>query len=360
MKRNILFLLVAALPLVVRGQERIIFRVPDLPGYKTLLCDFHMHTVFSDGEVWPSVRVDEAWKDGLDAIAITDHLEYLPHNKDMVQDPNRAFEIAVSYARNRDVIVVPGTEITKGMPPGHFNAIFIKDAASISNPDYFLSIEEAAAQGAFIFWNHPGWTAQQPDTMKWWDEHSTLYEKGWMHGIEVANGSEFYPEAVDWALEKDLTILGNSDVHSPVSAGYFDIDQHRTCTFVFVAERSPGGIREALFNGRTAAFQNKNVVGRSDILKSLLVSSLRVRKASPGKSNPVLVNPTSLQFDILLKDKIYRDWELIIDLKPGHEVQLHIPTDVDPKNIRVEIENFITGSGENLEVSLSEFTIVDQ
>ena len=24
---------------------------PDIPGYKTLLCDFHQHTVFSDGSV---------------------------------------------------------------------------------------------------------------------------------------------------------------------------------------------------------------------------------------------------------------------------------------------------------------------
>ena len=26
-------------------------RIPDLNGYLTLKCDFHMHTVFSDGDV---------------------------------------------------------------------------------------------------------------------------------------------------------------------------------------------------------------------------------------------------------------------------------------------------------------------
>ena len=26
-------------------------RLPDLPGYRTLKCDFHIHTVFSDGLV---------------------------------------------------------------------------------------------------------------------------------------------------------------------------------------------------------------------------------------------------------------------------------------------------------------------
>ena len=35
---------------------------PNLPGYQTLKCDLHMHTVFSDGEVWPTVRVREAWR----------------------------------------------------------------------------------------------------------------------------------------------------------------------------------------------------------------------------------------------------------------------------------------------------------
>ncbi|MFH1268845.1 MAG: PHP domain-containing protein, partial [Planctomycetota bacterium] len=49
---------------------------PDVGGYQTLVCDFHMHTVFSDGQVWPPVRVKEAWSQGLDAIALTDHIEY--------------------------------------------------------------------------------------------------------------------------------------------------------------------------------------------------------------------------------------------------------------------------------------------
>ena len=26
---------------------------PDIKGYQTLVCDLHMHSVFSDGSVWP-------------------------------------------------------------------------------------------------------------------------------------------------------------------------------------------------------------------------------------------------------------------------------------------------------------------
>jgi len=49
---------------------------PDIPGYKTMKCDLHQHTAFSDGSVWPDIRVMEALMDGLDAISLTEHLEY--------------------------------------------------------------------------------------------------------------------------------------------------------------------------------------------------------------------------------------------------------------------------------------------
>ncbi len=32
----------------------------EVAGYEVLKCDFHTHTMFSDGEVWPTVRVEEA------------------------------------------------------------------------------------------------------------------------------------------------------------------------------------------------------------------------------------------------------------------------------------------------------------
>ena len=68
------------------AQNRREINVPDILGYKTLKCDFHVHTVFSDGDVWPTVRIQEAWMDGLDVIAITDHIEYRPHSQDIDAD----------------------------------------------------------------------------------------------------------------------------------------------------------------------------------------------------------------------------------------------------------------------------------
>lgn len=57
--------------LSIQGQVvRKDMMVPDILDFKTLKCDFHIHTVFSDGNVWPTIRVDEAWSMGYDAISI--------------------------------------------------------------------------------------------------------------------------------------------------------------------------------------------------------------------------------------------------------------------------------------------------
>ncbi|NND33908.1 MAG: PHP domain-containing protein, partial [Saprospiraceae bacterium] len=99
----------------------------------TLKCDFHIHTVFSDGSVWPNIRVDEALKDGLDAISLTEHLEYQPHGEDIPHpDRNRSFEIAKEQAKAHDLLVIHGVEITRKLPPGHANAIFITDANALN------------------------------------------------------------------------------------------------------------------------------------------------------------------------------------------------------------------------------------
>jgi len=234
---------------------------PDIPGYKTLICDFHMHTVFSDGNVWPSIRSEEAWRQGLDAIAITDHIEYQPHKEDIPPNYNRASEIASERGNLLNLLVIKGSEITRKMPPGHLNAIFIEDAAKLKTDDWQEAIEAAAKQNAFIFWNHPGWKGQQPDgRSKWYNEHTEIYEAGNLHGMEVVNGKEYYPEVFQWCLDKNLTMLSNSDVHDPI---LMDLSQgeHRALTLVFAELRTIESIKEALFDRRTAVYWNNFLFG---------------------------------------------------------------------------------------------------
>ena len=102
----------------VFGQEvRHEIHFPDLPGHVTLKCDLHMHTVFSDGEVWPTVRVREMWRQGLDVISITDHIEYQPHEDDVPTQHNRPYELASGSAQARHLLLIRGTEITRDTPP---------------------------------------------------------------------------------------------------------------------------------------------------------------------------------------------------------------------------------------------------
>lgn len=353
MKRSVVALLTLVYAITSTGQQRGIIAVPDIPGYETLVCDFHLHTVFSDGLVWPTVRVDEAWYEGLDAIAITDHLEYLPHEEFIRTDHNQPWQLAKQYAANKDVIVIAGTEITKEMPPGHFNALFIKDASAILNDDYEKAIEKAVDQGAFIIWNHPGWVVQQPDTMKWWDEHTSLYDKGWLHGIEVVNSDEYYPEAINWARARELTMMGNSDKHGPFLSGKFTPEDHRSCTFVFATGRSEGAIREALFNNRTAAYIGKNVIGKSSLLEALFLQSVRLKPPNPERQFYYFTNNTDLQFDLLLEDVIYGDWQKKITIHPGHESVFSLHPESTPEDIQVSVLNFLTGSDEVLKLSFS-------
>ncbi|MEZ4825939.1 MAG: hypothetical protein R3C61_06545 [Bacteroidia bacterium] len=116
---------------------------PNVPGYLSLKCDLHQHTVFSDGEVWPTIRVQEALKDSLDVISLTEHLEYQPHKADIPHpDRNRSHDIAVKEA-DGNLLVVRGSEITRSMPPGHCNAIFINDANKLLNDDPMVVFREA-------------------------------------------------------------------------------------------------------------------------------------------------------------------------------------------------------------------------
>ncbi|MCP4726698.1 MAG: histidinol-phosphatase [bacterium] len=251
-------------------------RIPDIPGYVTIKCDLHMHTVFSDGTVWPRVRVQEAWMEGLDAISITDHIEYLPHEDDVSTDLNRSYELAAPSAKSVNMMFIRGTEITRDEPEAHHNALFIKDANALNIENFVECIEAAADQGAFIMWNHPGW--KQPGNKSvWYDIQNEIWEKGWLHGIEVVNTDDYYPNAHKWCLEKNMTMLGCSDVHEPINMSY-DLanGEHRPITLVFAREKTEESMKEALFDRRTAVYWRNILIGEEKFLKPIFTGSIEI------------------------------------------------------------------------------------
>ncbi len=255
---------------------------PNIPGFKTLVCDLHMHTVFSDGSVWPNIRIKEAEKDGIDFISTTEHLEYQPWIDDIPHpNRNRSYEVAKTYSKNTNVIAINGSEITRDMPPGHANAIFIKDANKllVKNPiDAFI---EAKKQGAFIFWNHPNWTSQSPDgSVPLSEMHKNLIKNKLLHGIEVVNDTTFSDEAFQLALDYNLTILGTSDIHDLIDWQYrVHAGGHRPVTLVFAFEKTKSSLKKALKSGKTVIWFNKKLIGKIENLIPLIYSSLEVELA---------------------------------------------------------------------------------
>ena len=260
-------------PFVCAGEQNAAY-FPDILGYKTLKCDLHMHTVFSDGNVWPTVRVDEAAREGLDLIVITDHIEYQPHRRDVPTNHHRPFEIAAPRAEKRNILLPLGAEITRDTPPGHFNALFLYDINLLDEPNFVDAIMAANDQGAFVTWNHPGWKG--PELTRWFNVHHLIYNKKWLHGVEVCNGGSYYPEAHLWCLDKNLTMVGVSDIHEPSLLRRTTPESHRTMTLVFAQDRTLPAVREALFAGRTLVWYRNQLIGRKNYLDAMFRASVSV------------------------------------------------------------------------------------
>lgn len=357
---------------------------PDIDGYKTLLTDFHQHTVFSDGSVWPTIRVEEAIKDGLDAISLTEHLEYQPYSKDIPNpDRNRAYNIAKSFAKNknksldRKLIVINGQEITRSMPPGHINAIFLNDANKLLHPkDSIKGILAANKQDAFVFWNHPAWPAQRSDGIAKLDEfHKYLIEKKLLHGIEVVNELYYSEEALRLALENDLTIMGTSDIHGLIDwlfkvpddneSSNGTLPGHRPVTIIFSKDKSEDGIKDALFAGRTAVFYNELLIGKEENLKPLVekclfinnINDLELGYSEDGKSTIKKVEIKNISdAPFILKNLNSFTFETnsdIINIMPNSIHSISVKTKGEPLNeLKFEVLNGIIAPKKYLNISL--------
>lgn len=332
MKKNIFLLILLFTALFSYGQKREaegmkyldenrrpIFReniyIPEVDGYKVLKCDFHTHTIFSDGRVWPTIRNQEIWEEGLDAYAITDHIEYTPFSDDVRVDYNRSYELAKDAAEKQNLILVRGSEITRNTPPGHFNAIYIEDASGFiadraTNEFDRKAVMKAAEQNAFIFWNHPGWKPNIEGSYEWLEFIEDLYVNNLLHGIEVVNGFGIHLKALDWCIDKDLTVMGSTDIHNLVAHDY-DLSQrhiHRTMTLLMAKDRTPESIREALDAGRTVAWASKYLLGKEENVRSLFNASV---KLSPSHHTEVKANGNSTNFyEISNNSDLYFELEL--------------------------------------------------
>jgi predicted metal-dependent phosphoesterase TrpH len=358
---TILALVFLSLAANVTGQENSReIEFPDIPGYRTLKCDLHMHTVFSDGSVWPNIRVQEALKDGLDVISITDHLEYQPKVEDVPHvDRNRGYQLAKAAAEGKDLIVINGAEITRGMPPGHANAIFIEDANKLNVKSFEEAYKEAKNQGAFVFWNHPHWTAQQKNgvaTLS--DLHQKLIGAGLIQGIEIYNESTYSDEALQIALDHNLTIIGTSDIHGLVD-WQFNIQEggHRPVTLAFAREKTEDELKKAIEQRRTAVWFDNTLVGNQEFLSPLIEASLKVSRLGQSPVQTLMIENKSDADFILqnLSEYTLHNKASVFILKAHETTRLEVKTieTISPISLRFRVLNAFTAPREHPEIAIS-------
>lgn len=330
---------------------RRVISIPDVDGYLTLKCDFHMHTVFADAQVYPVGRVREAWHDGLDVIAMTEHIGVHSTKGIMLKDYNLPYKLAKKEGDKFGLLVIQGAEITRTKPFGHMNALFLTDCNVFHEDRYvkdasgkeirdkrnkripireteMLDFEAAEKQGAFIQWNHPGWPDKKCDMF---DLHKRLIKEGRIHAVEIFNNKEWYPKVLDWFDEYKLPMTANTDIHNPSSYEYGD--SMRPMTLVFAKEYTLESIKEAMFAGRIVAFFDQKLAGDAEWLEKLVRASLKVRVINAEKGVVEITNNSDIEFST------YFTWHMNpVVFYPHKAVRIDLP-----KGTEVEFANCFTG-----------------
>lgn len=304
---------------VVRNE----FILPEVGGYKVLKSDLHTHSIYSDGSVLPEYRAREAWVDGLDVLAITEHIEWRPREGEMMSflkgyfacdaqqsdgntilaDLNVANRAAMAAASDYGITVIPGAEITRNPHTvGHYNALFVQDVNTMYDPDPAESIRKARAQGAIIMHNHPGWVRTSVEMLEF---EKQVYGEGLIDGVEVMNGEEFYPPIIDRASEMGLFISANTDIHGTTAMDYVAQGHRRNMTFILAKDNTLESIKEALLSRRTLAYSFGSLAGEESLVREFFTACVQfdvVGEGADGKRLIRMSNPTSMPFVITFGD----------------------------------------------------------
>ena len=189
-----------------------------------LLCDFHIHTALSDGELPLEDVIDLYGKNGFDAIAITDHI------LDDVSEQKR-IELGADYAvseegfdaylrklwqqarrawRQYNMLVIPSAEITNNTAGYHILGIDLKEYIDPSQDVEHIT-EQIHAQEAIAVAPHPhrGKLDGTGELMHLWDNHEKYASM--FDSWEVANRDDLFNVV---GLKK-FNYIANSDFHYP-------------------------------------------------------------------------------------------------------------------------------------------------
>lgn len=190
------------------------------------LCDFHLHSNFSDGKLSIPDLVDYFGKRGFGAIAITDHYceqtsligrasSYLGVTLTAATFP--LYQAILQSEKERaweqyGMCLIPGVEITKNSISNHRSAHFLV-LGTLEGIDANLDISEmslrARSQGGIVIAAHPVSTQKfEKQTFHLWDRREELRSQ--VDAWEVASGPYLFSEVKN----SGLPMIANSDFHS--------------------------------------------------------------------------------------------------------------------------------------------------
>jgi predicted metal-dependent phosphoesterase TrpH len=191
-----------------------------------LLCDFHIHTNYSDGSMELKEVVDVFGQAGFDVISITDHvvngdstIGKLAHsfNYTITKDNFPEYMDAIRYEKERawskyGMLIIPGVEISKNYISSDLSAhillIDLKDFISASC-DYDEIFSEAKKQDALVVACHPHQTSgmTSKDTYYLWNNRERFAKH--IDAWEIANRDDVF----NVVSLKKYPYIANSDFH---------------------------------------------------------------------------------------------------------------------------------------------------
>lgn len=193
-----------------------------------LLCDFHIHTRFSDGSLGLLETVDLYGQAGFDVIAITDHvvngdntfgkitrtLNYSVKASNFDTYLNQIHEASQYACEKYGMLVIAGVEISKNhLSPERSAHILLLDIKEFIPAclDYEELFAEAKQQDCLIIACHPHYMSSQTDrdTLYLWNNRDKYarYIDAW----EIANRDDVF----NVISLKKYPYVANSDFHSP-------------------------------------------------------------------------------------------------------------------------------------------------
>ncbi|MDB6022063.1 MAG: UDP-N-acetylglucosamine:LPS N-acetylglucosamine transferase [Pedosphaera sp.] len=195
---------------------------------RMLLCDFHIHTNYSDGKLSVPEVVDFYGRLGFDCICITDHLAdprrligKLARLTNMTVSENQLDEYFDVLERERrrawrkyNMLVLTGIEFNKDgytrKSSAHLLGIDLK-APIPSALDLPETIAQIHAQGGLAVASHPHIMKSEwgKDTLYLWENHEKFAPL--IDAWEIANRNNIF----DCVGMKRLPFLANSDFHKP-------------------------------------------------------------------------------------------------------------------------------------------------